>query len=380
LIGGDVTLYRGSANVLQTDDSFVTGGSITSGSNIIAESGYISTGLGGGGFLGEIRLLGDTSGTVTILPQTSAGTYNFNLPTTAGSSGDVLTSGGGGGSAMTWTAPGALAVRWNSLVNPNGNQSLTMSTHTTTWNWATGTSTNNLFNLTTDASANGTGALLRVATGTSSTVVPLLVVAAGTTALTVNASAQVLVNSLTATRVTFAGTSGLLTDAANFTYTTGTGQLALATTGSGAGILIGGDTQLYRDAADVIRTPDSVRIDTAVGINVAWLALQPTCLPISTILAATRHILLTLQTQQLEECGVSTSPSPLLEVALLVIHLAPPESRVCPLIPVAGLRRVLRVLLHMLETLVVEHWFVQRDSVLFPQPILAVGLSPIYEA
>jgi hypothetical protein len=46
-------------------------------------------------------LLGTTSGLVTV--QSSTGTYNFNLPTTAGSSGSVLTSGGGGSSPMTWT-------------------------------------------------------------------------------------------------------------------------------------------------------------------------------------------------------------------------------------------------------------------------------------
>lgn len=93
-----------------------------------------------------------------------------------------------------------------------------MSTFTTTWNWRTGTSTNNLLNLTTDASANGTGALLNIATGSSSTVLPLLVKAGATTALTVNTSAQVLVGTLTSTRVTYAGTSGLLQDSANMTF------------------------------------------------------------------------------------------------------------------------------------------------------------------
>jgi hypothetical protein len=39
------------------------------------------------------------------------------------------------------------------------------------------------------------------------------------------------------------------------------GQLQLATTGTGAGLLIGGDAQLYRSAADTIRTPDSLIVD-----------------------------------------------------------------------------------------------------------------------
>lgn len=71
--------------------------------------------------------------------------------------------------------------------------------------------------------------------------------------------AGMTVSNLTATRVVFVGTSGLLTDSANFTYTTGTGQLALATTGSGAGILVGGDVQLYRSAADEWTAPDKIK-------------------------------------------------------------------------------------------------------------------------
>lgn len=50
------------------------------------------------------------------LQQPSAGTFNFNLPATAGISGDILTSGGGSSAPMTWTTPIAindLAVTWN---------------------------------------------------------------------------------------------------------------------------------------------------------------------------------------------------------------------------------------------------------------------------
>lgn len=45
--------------------------------------------------------------TVTIQnPSTTAGAYNFNLPATAGTSSQLLTSAGGGSSAMTWTSTG----------------------------------------------------------------------------------------------------------------------------------------------------------------------------------------------------------------------------------------------------------------------------------
>ncbi len=51
---------------------------------------------------GTLALAGDSSGTVTIQPQSAAGTYNFNLPTGAGTAGQPLLSGGGGSSPMTF--------------------------------------------------------------------------------------------------------------------------------------------------------------------------------------------------------------------------------------------------------------------------------------
>src|SRR5262244_3633966 len=49
-----------------------------------------------------LNLTGSTSGTITIQPQASAGTYNFNLPTSAGSSGQIFVSGGGISSPNIW--------------------------------------------------------------------------------------------------------------------------------------------------------------------------------------------------------------------------------------------------------------------------------------
>ena len=51
---------------------------------------------------GQLKLTGGTSGTITIQGQSAAGTFNFNLPTTAGTSGQPLLSGGGGASPMTF--------------------------------------------------------------------------------------------------------------------------------------------------------------------------------------------------------------------------------------------------------------------------------------
>ena len=63
---------------------------------------------------------------------------------------------------------------------------------------------------------------------------------------------------LTIGRVPFATTGGILTDDADLTFD-GT-KLALATQGSTGGILIGGDVQLYRGAANILYVPDAIRI------------------------------------------------------------------------------------------------------------------------
>ena len=47
--------------------------------------------------------------------------------------------------------PGTVSTRWSDLVYPTASLSLGMSTHTTTFNWNTGTAGNDLFRLTTDA-------------------------------------------------------------------------------------------------------------------------------------------------------------------------------------------------------------------------------------
>jgi len=74
---------------------------LITGYNSLAINSGITTGTTGGS-TGSVSFVGTTSGTVTIKPQNSADTYNFNLPTTAGTSGQPLLSGGGGSTAMSW--------------------------------------------------------------------------------------------------------------------------------------------------------------------------------------------------------------------------------------------------------------------------------------
>jgi hypothetical protein len=49
-----------------------------------------------------VNYAGSSSGTISVGPQPNTGNYNFNLPTTAGTAGQVLTSAAGGFAPMTW--------------------------------------------------------------------------------------------------------------------------------------------------------------------------------------------------------------------------------------------------------------------------------------
>jgi hypothetical protein len=71
--------------------------------SITESAGVLSIGIAGT-TAGQIKLSGSTSGTITLQTQNAAGTFNWNYPTTAGTSGFLLTSGGGGSSPMTWTS------------------------------------------------------------------------------------------------------------------------------------------------------------------------------------------------------------------------------------------------------------------------------------
>jgi hypothetical protein len=81
-----------------------TAAAVSGNANANISSGALTLGIATS-VIGQLKLAGNTSGTVTITPQAAAGTFNFNLPITAGSTGQVLQSGGGGAAAMTWSTP-----------------------------------------------------------------------------------------------------------------------------------------------------------------------------------------------------------------------------------------------------------------------------------
>ena len=98
-----------------------------------------------------------------------------------------------------------------------------------------------------------------VDTGTASWTDRLTLTSAGLlTVSAIVASASITNSALTATRVVYSGTAGLQVDSANMTFDGS--QLALAATGSSGGVLIGGDTQLYRSAANNLVCADNFQV------------------------------------------------------------------------------------------------------------------------
>jgi len=102
--GGTGTVNSGTAGQMTY---YATTGTAVSGTpNVTVNLGDLFLGiLNTTG--GQLDIFGATSGDISIIPQAAAGTYNFNLPTSAGTSGQALLSGGGGSTAQSY---GTLAV------------------------------------------------------------------------------------------------------------------------------------------------------------------------------------------------------------------------------------------------------------------------------
>lgn len=196
--GGTVTLNNGSTMRTRAD-TFHTAPTVNAGASFL----YQDTGYNDTQVLNTLKLTGATSGVISVLPQAAAGTYNFNMPTTAGTTGQVLTSQGGGSSAMTWTTPGTGSgtVTSVSVVTANGFAG-TVATATTTPAITLTTS------LTTPIIAgNGTALIAATTTGNGSTAVlsnnPAIT---GTWTLT---DAGTIINAATASKVLKFDLSGM---------------------------------------------------------------------------------------------------------------------------------------------------------------------------
>jgi hypothetical protein len=101
--------YEAVPNAALANSSVTLGStSVSLGATASSLAGLTSVGLGVAGTTAGTLTIANTnaSGTVTIQNPSATAAYNFNLPATAGTSGQALLSGGGGASAMTWGSVG----------------------------------------------------------------------------------------------------------------------------------------------------------------------------------------------------------------------------------------------------------------------------------
>jgi hypothetical protein len=221
-----------------------------------------------GSLLGTITLSGSASGAVNINPQAAAGTFNFNLPTSAGTAGQPLLSGGGAGAPQTYGTLG-VAAGGTGLVSGTSGGVLGFT--------ATGTLASSVL-LTANALLLGGGA--------GATPTPMGSLGTTTTVLHGNAGgapsfgAVVLTTDVSGTLPVGNGGSGAATFTANGVLL-GNGVSALGVTAVGAtGSILAGNTS----AAPTFQTLSAI-IDAATGTTTqgsilfrgasGWTALSP---------------------------------------------------------------------------------------------------------
>ena len=228
-------------------------------------------------------------------PDAIANNVTYVLPSAHPSTNQVLTASSISGSGpyevvLSWGTPSGGGI--TSLNGQTGgtqtfandtNVTISSSSNTHTLGWTgqlavsrggtgAGTFTSNGVLL-----GSGTSAITATAAGTSNQVlrvpgaggapafgaIDISSTAAVTGSLAVTNGGTGTGTAFTENNVVFAGSSGVYSQSNAFAFTSSTGQLALSTTGAAAGVLIGGDVQLYRSGANILGIPDIVEIRSA---------------------------------------------------------------------------------------------------------------------
>lgn len=218
--------------------------SVNASTGAVTFTDAISSGVAGSS-IGGFNISGNTSGTISINPQAAAGTFNFNLPTTAGTSGYLLTSAGGGATAMTWTDPstlsGVLTLTGTSggAISPTAGN-ITFSGGTSGITLA-GSGSTLTFGGTVALANGGTNASLTASNGGifySTATAGAILSGTATAGKILRSGANAAPSWSTATYPATAGTSGnfLASDGTNFVSTT---TLGVANGGTGVATLTG---------------------------------------------------------------------------------------------------------------------------------------------
>lgn len=226
--------------------------------NLTISSGALTAGIAGS-VLGQLKLTGSISGTVTLTPQTIAGTYNFNVPTTAGTSGQPLISGGGGSTAMAWgslsgntttfaTTSGALTSGHCVVADVSGNLVDNGAGCGGSGTVNSGTTAQAAYYTTTGTAVSGTSALTLSASAVTMTPSGAVTINPTTTGtsdnMTIGATTP---RAITSTTLTATGAVALSPSSANVVLSpTGTGVVTVnpASAGTINNMTIGGTTPL----------------------------------------------------------------------------------------------------------------------------------------
>ena len=176
----------GTIGVLGTNDAynlqFETGGTSQMTIDTTGKVGIGNTSpstllqLGAVGKAGTLGIAGSTSGLVTLQTAAAAGTWTMTLPTSAGTSGQVLTTNGSG--VTTWANAGAATnVALSGITAALSANSINNGDLAQVWNWQLTTADRVGFTFGENVASTATGApaILAASTLASSTAMPLYV-------------------------------------------------------------------------------------------------------------------------------------------------------------------------------------------------------------
>lgn len=266
---GQLSYYASSTNA------------VSGNPNLTISAAALTLGVTGSATGSEI-FSGATTGAVTIQPQAAAGTYNFNLPITAGAAGTVLTSQGGGSTAMTWTSAGT-----GTVTGPVSSTSTAIALYN-----GTGGQTLQNSVVTVDSSGNtaGMGTLASAAhTITSASSGCFAVGANGTSnpAVSIDCSASAVADGISITPTAAGsgvtiGTTSSGTDEILKISSKGAGDLQL-TPGSSSGVIRlqnNGATKLSIASSNAAFAPSAS--STAATVRFSWVSASDTNLTAST--------------------------------------------------------------------------------------------------
>lgn len=106
LTTGIIICYTNSAEATCVVPNALTNGQVANATQVMGNFDAVTNCINAPPPTPTTKLSGPGGGVVTLQNPSATANYNFNFPATAGSAGNLLTSGGGGSNPTTWTSTG----------------------------------------------------------------------------------------------------------------------------------------------------------------------------------------------------------------------------------------------------------------------------------